>query len=269
MPKGDYAKEKSELDKKNRIGLKKYNNQNCLMKIIEYNNAIDIVVEFQDKYKAKVHARYGCFLDGSIKNPYYSSVLEVGMLGDKYPSKINNKNTKEYKAWKNILVRCYDKKCQNKHPTYQDATCCEEWLLFEDFYEWLHKQPNFDKWFNGERWAVDKDILNKGNKVYSPKNCCLVPQKVNGLFAKSDAARGDYPIGVAKVNSGYMARCKNPFTNVMEYLGVYTTPEKAFLAYKKYKEKAIKQMAQEEYDNGNITKECYEAMMNYKVEITD
>ncbi len=58
MPKGDYAKEKSELDKKKRIGLEKYNNQNCLMKIIEYNNAIDIVVEFQDKYKAKVHARY-------------------------------------------------------------------------------------------------------------------------------------------------------------------------------------------------------------------
>ena len=37
----------------------------------------------------------------------------------------------------------------------------------------------------------------------------------------------------------------------------------------KYKEKVIKRVAQEEYDAGNITKRCYESMMNYEVEITD
>lgn len=30
-----------------------------------------------------------------------------------------------------------------------------------------------------------------------------------------------------------------------------------------------KREAQEEYNDGNITKPCYEAMMKYKVEITD
>jgi uncharacterized membrane protein len=31
----------------------------------------------------------------------------------------------------------------------------------------------------------------------------------------------------------------------------------------------IKQIAKEEYNKGNITKQCYEAMINYEVEITD
>ncbi len=31
------------------------------MKIIEYNNAKDIVIEFQDEYRTKIHTRYDCF----------------------------------------------------------------------------------------------------------------------------------------------------------------------------------------------------------------
>ena len=35
------------------------------------------------------------------------------------------------------------------------------------------------------------------------------------------------------------------------------------------KENLIKQIAQIEFDKGNITKVCYDAMMKYEVEITD
>ena len=35
------------------------------------------------------------------------------------------------------------------------------------------------------------------------------------------------------------------------------------------KEDLIKQVAEIEYAKGNITKQCYNAMMNYEVEITD
>ena len=52
-------------------------------------------------------------------------------------------------------------------------------------------------------------------------------------------------------------------------MGYYSTPEKAFEVYKAYKENIIKQVAEIEYKNGNITKDTYEAMMNYEVEITD
>lgn len=37
-----------------RLGQEKLNNQGSLMKIVEYNNSSDIVVEFQDDYKARV-----------------------------------------------------------------------------------------------------------------------------------------------------------------------------------------------------------------------
>ena len=115
-----------------------------------------------------------------------------------------------------------------------------------------------------------KKLLNKGNKVYSPENCCLIPQNVNCLFLKRESERGEYPIGVRyRDGYGFLASCHNPFTDKSEDLGSYSTPEKAFYIYKAYKEDIIKRVAEIEYNVGNITKACYEAMMNYEVEIDD
>lgn len=258
-----------------RLGEEKLNKKGCLAKIIEYNGANDIIVQFQDDYKGKVHTSYRHFSSGNIENPYYSSVCNVGMLGIKYLAKVNKKTTKEYDTWFQMIRRCFDEKEKEKRPSYKNATCCKEWLLFENFYEWLHSQENFDKWYNSksnkERWCLDKDILAKGNKVYSPETCCLVPNNVNVLFTNRKNHRGSLPIGVTKHNNQFMAQCMNPFTDNknQEYLGTYPTPEEAFHAYKIYKEDIIKQVAKIEYDNSNITKECYQAMMNYEVEITD
>ena len=254
---------------KTRIGEERQNHQGCLMKIIKYNNTIDIVVEFQDKYKATVKTRYAHFINGSVRNPYFADVFGVGILGDKYPSWKNGKATREYAAWKRILQRCFDDNYQKAQPTYKGSMVCEDWLLFENFYEWLHSQSNFNKWYNGKRWALDKDILIKGNKIYSPETCCLVPQNVNGLFTKCDAARGSTIIGVHEQNGRFLALCNNPFINKQDYLGSYDTQEIAFNIYKNHKENIIKQVANIEYSKGNITKECYEAMMRYEVEITD
>ena len=57
--------------------------------------------------------------------------------------------------------------------------------------------------------------------------------------------------------------------NHIVHLGVRNSPEEAFLLYKKEKENYIKQIANEQYNIGNITKRCYDAMINYEVEITD
>ena len=252
-----------------RIGQEKFNNQGCLMKIIEYNGVRDIVIEFQDKHKARVHTKYQHFESGGVKNPYFKSVLGVGMIGNKYPTKVNNKHTKEYIAWRSMLVRCYDPEYKQNFPTYEDVTCCEEWLYFENFYEWLHIQGNFNKWLNGNKWAVDKDILVKGNKVYSPDKCCLVPYEINALFVRQSSSRGDLPIGVHERKYGYQAICNNPCTHKAEAIGRRKTIEETFDIYKSYKEHLIRQVAQEEYAKGNIIKRCYDAMMNYQVEITD
>lgn len=252
-----------------RLGEERYNNEGCLMRIVEYNSSKNIVVEFQDEYKARLNTQYSHFLSGNIKNPYFSSVYGVGIVGIKYSATLNGENTKEYDTWRSMLMRCFDKKFKEKYPTYRDVICCDEWLLYENFYEWLHSQENFDKWFNEKMWAIDKDILVKGNRIYSPETCCLVPQYINGLFIKCNKSRGALPIGVIKKYNKFQSRCMNPLTNKMESCGCYFTFEEAFCAYKNRKEEIIKQVAKIEYDRGNITKECYEAMMSYEVEIDD
>lgn len=239
------------------------------MRIVEYIDHNNVIVEFQDKYRAKTKIEYGNFKTGKVKNPYYAEVYNVGMVGTKYPVSINGKVTKEYYAWNNMLKRCFDEKVKNKYNTYKDATCCEEWLFFENFYEWLHSQENFDKWLNGNKWSLDKDILLKDNKFYSPNTCCLIPQNVNKLFTKRNADRGDLPIGVTRRKEKYISQCDNPITDKKEHLGMHLIPMTAFQAYKKRKEEIIKQVAQVEYSNGNITERCYDAMMRYEVEITD
>lgn len=240
------------------------------MRIVEDNGYRDVVIEFQDKYKKRIHTKYNHFLSGEIKNPYYPSVYDIGIIGNKYPTKVDGKRTKECTLWYSMLKRCFDKKTKSDNPTYQNVTCCDEWLLYENFYEWLHSQENFNKWLNGDKWDLDKDILIKGNKLYSPDTCCLVPHCVNALFIKSNENRGSYPIGVYFYKKSNKFRAQISNKNQINSIGYYTIPEDAFyLGYKPYKEKLIKQVAQEEYAKGNITKQCYEAMMKYEVEITD
>ena len=247
-----------------RLGEESINYQGSAMKVVEYKNTNNIIVEFQDNYKACVHTAYQEFQSGRVRNPYYKEIYKVGMIGNKYSAK-----TPEYKLWYSILTRCFDEKYKDREPTYNDVTCCEEWLLFENFYEWLHSQPNFDKWLNNEGWAIDKDILIKGNKIYSPETCCLVPRSVNSLFIKRTRYRGELPIGVIQYYNKFRARCENTLIGKRIHLGLYNTSQEAFCAYKQYKENLIKDVARIEFDHGNITEKCYDAMMNYIVEITD
>lgn len=265
-----YTKKEREKIKAERLNQEIITNQGYIAKCIYYKQARDIIVEFQDKYKAKVHTSWQMFQQGKILNPYHPK-RHGEIKGNKYPCMVKGVFVKEYVLWENMITRCYDEKekLKSRNYSYQDASCCDEWLLYENFYEWLHSQPNFDRWLNGN-FTLDKDILIKGNKVYSPETCCLVPECINKLFIKNFGKRGLYPIGVVyhKASDSYVAQGHNNL-NKQEHLGCYSTPEKAFEAYKKHKEKIIKNMAVEEYNNGNITKECYEAMLNYVVEIDD
>ena len=43
------------------LGNENYNNQGCLMKVAEYNSYNDIIIEFQDEHKHRVHTKYSCF----------------------------------------------------------------------------------------------------------------------------------------------------------------------------------------------------------------
>ena len=254
--------------KDERLEQERINKQGYLMSVIKYNSASDIIVEFKDDYKTKVHTEWKHFDNGNVINPYGATVYGVGAKGLKYLVAKDRKLTKEYNAWHDMLKRCYDEKYHEKKPTYKECEVCNEWLLYENFYEWMHSQENFDNWSKLKLSAVDKDIIQKHNKIYSPDTCCLVPLSVNSIFTKTDSLRGDLPIGVVKYNNKYCAYVNNGVKQI--HFNLRLTPEDAFyLDYKPTKEAYIKQVAKKEYENGNISKRCYEAMMKYEVEITD
>lgn len=179
-----------------------------------------------------------------------------------------------------MLKRCYEQAYQEKEPTYVGCSVCEEWYCYDTFYEWVITQENYEKWKEGGRgWCIDKDISIKGNKIYSPDTCFLVPKNVNGLFTNRRLHRGEFPIGVSysdKLNK-FLVYCMNPFQEKSQkalrkhatYVGMYNMKKEAFNAYKIYKENIIIRVAQEEFDKGNITKECYLAMLKYEIDIND
>ena len=241
---------------------------------ISYVDSEHIIIQF-DNSDITLKTKWGCFKKGKFKSPFDKNKFG-GYLGMLNIVDSNGKNPPEYELWMSMLKRCYSESIKRNRPTYDEVTCCEEWMCFKNFKEWLVGQPNYEKWKNDTKnWCLDKDILAEQNhykkRIYSSDTCCLVPSSVNSLFVKVDALRGEYPIGVyfSKKEAKFKAQCQNPFTKKYINLGRYDTPEEAFFVYKSYKEKMIKQVAKHEYSLNNITKSCYEAMMNYEVLITD
>ena len=215
------------------------------------------------------HVIYQNFKNGNIKCPYEPRTFGIGCIGEgKYKGKENGETHKYYVIWVSMLQRCYDPKYQEKYPTYNRCKVEDFFLNFQHMCEWLdehyYEVP-------GEKMHLDKDILCKGNKVYSRETCIFVPERINLLFVKRDNNRGDNPIGVEDLPSGnYRVRCSNGFGKQID-LGVYPTKEESFKVYKEYKEKVIKETI-DSYE-GKIPEPYYTrlktAMYNYEVEITD
>ena len=257
------------MGKINRTGEEKLNNFGSKMVVKEYRKYSDIDVYFPEYDWVFKHARYGNFKNGSIKCPYEPRVYRVGYLGEgKYKMFENNKTTDEYIIWHDVLRRCYDPKLHEKYSTYKDCEVEDKWLNFQHMGEWI--EENYYE-IPGETMCLDKDILYKGNKIYSRNTCIFVPERINLLFVKRGNARGDCPIGVSPTSSGnYQATC-NDGNGKYIYLGSYSTKEEAFRVYKVYKEKIIKEVI-DSYE-GIIPEPYYTrlktAMYNYEVEIDD
>ena len=252
-----------------RTGEERLNKFGSKMIIKEYRKYSDIDVCFPEYNWTFKHAAYNSFKKGEIKCPYEPRIYGVGCLGEgKYKMSENSKITDEYNIWHHMLRRCYDPKFQEKEPTYKGCTVESHLLNFQHMGEWLDK--NYYE-IPGEKMHLDKDILCKGNKVYSRDTCIFVPQRINNLFTKRDNGRGKNPIGVSDLPSGnYQVDCNNGYGKKI-YLGAYTTKEEAFQVYKEYKEKLIKEVI-DSYE-GIIPEPFYSrlktAMYNYKVEIND
>ena len=191
------------------------------------------------------------------------TVYNVGIISTNDKPYIDGKMSIEYVLWVNMLCRCYDVKTKIKRPTYAECTTSESFLYYSNFKTWCNNQFGF----NNNYFELDKDILVKGNKIYSEATCCFVPREINMLFTKSNGRRGEYPIGVCfeKRTGKYKSQIRKGSLKV--HLGRYNTPYDAFLAYKEAKESYIKEVANKWKDKIDVR--VYDALMNYEVEIND
>lgn len=145
-------------------------NQGSMARVLEVINCNKILIEFQDEYRYKKYVPNSEIKSGSILNPYYKSVCGVGYLG------VDTKNTTEgnynrcKNTWMSIIRRGYDKQTKIKRPKYLGCSVCDEWHNFQNFKKWYDE--NYYE-INGERMCIDKDIITKDNKIYSPKACIL------------------------------------------------------------------------------------------------
>ena len=236
-------------------------------KILKYNDSKNVEIQFVNT-RFETTAQLGDVKIGKVKDPYSPSVFGVGVVGTKYPSMINGVQTKEYELWKSMLRRCYSDNSKKKRQTYEGCEVSDNFKSYEYFYEWCNRQIGFDNDGNGNPFQLDKDLLTKGNKVYSEDSCVFLPNEINLLLTKRTASRGNHLIGVYyhKRDKVFMATVsKNK--GKQEYLGYFNTEIEAFNAYKEAKESFVKEQA--EKWKGKIDDRAYNALMNYQVEITD
>lgn len=239
------------------IGYSQIMNNGQIATVIDRTKNTTLTIMFEDGVVVK-NVPSGNFSKGKVKNPYFKSVYNLGFIGEQ---KIKNKKAYEY--WMNMMSRCYSKNYQKINNSYIGCSVCEEWLNFSNFEKWY--EENYYQCDN-EKMSLDKDILYKNNKIYSPNTCVFVPQRINSLFEKANKIRGKYPIGVYyhKRDEKFIVQIRK---NKEIFSNRFDDEISAFNCYKENKEKYIKEIADEYKEK--IPKKLYDAMYNYKVEVCD
>lgn len=257
-------KRQSMIDRANdRLGKTSTNRLGSKMWITRYGGSTDIDVQFENGYFVK-GTQYNNFIKGAMNNPYDISVYGHGYIGvGNFRVSTKGKHSIEYIAWKSMLNRCYGKNYHKNSPTYVGCEVDEKWLNFQNFAKWF--QHNYYSLENS-RMELDKDIIKKGNRVYSEDLCVFVPQEINRILTKTNANRGSLPIGVEKRGNKYTATCCNG-NKKQVYLGSFDSSDEAFIAYKSYKENLLSDIADSYKDR--IPNILYRSLKDYEVDIND
>lgn len=165
------------------------------------------------------------------------------------------------KMWRRMLNRCYSAHYHKYNPCYIGCMVCDEWLKLSNFYKWVQEPKNGYK----VGYHLDKDLLLRNNRIYSPDTCCFVPREINEMLPKINKSIKN-KVCVTKSNKFY----------VRIYAGgkyikgkTFNTFQEAAMFYKYCKEQYIKELAEKYYHSGKITEKVYNALINYEVEITD
>lgn len=171
-------------------------------------------------------------------------VFGVGVNDADYAVQVNGVVDKQYSVWRDMLYRCYRSKgnASGKNRTYSESTVCNEWLLFSSFKKWMDCQ----NWLGNE---IDKDLIVRGNKHYSPMTCVFVSHLVNCFITDLKTTKSKLTGAfLNKATGKYQASCKNPFSGKLEHLGLYSSEIEAHQAWKIRKHELACQLADSQAD---------------------
>jgi len=213
-----------------------------------------VLVRFNDSMAYEATTTIQSLMDGNIKNPYGITSFGVGYFGlGEFSSK---DHPLAYEVWRGMLRRCYDEKLQEKIPTYIGCTVADEWHDFQNFAKWYTSHDYY-----GLDYHLDKDLMFRGNKIYSKETCSLVPAKINTILTNLSASNSKSLTGVTyKEKKGlFQARIKS--SGIVRNLGFFETEIEAHNAYIRNKEKIVKMAAIEHrYEMEEV---IFKALMNW------
>jgi len=172
------------------------------------------------------------------KYSHKTLIFGFGINDLNYP--VRNKKGKMcpyYSKWRQMIQRVFDKNFHRNRPTYLGCSICNDWIYASNFKIWMKNQD-----WKGKQ--LDKDIINIGNKIYSPENCCFVFQNINTIFMKKK--KRDLPEGVFKNLSGYFSKISE--NGVIHRFGTFLTIKEARNAYIQKKCDILLSIAKEEKD---------------------
>ena len=248
-------------NRKGEINVNKYGTK---MEIVDYKSSKEVIIKFLDDYEYITRTTYSEFKKGTTRNPYDKTIYNTGYIGvGKFCSSYD---TRLYNVWFDMIRRCYNPYLlnNNRYARYRDCKVCNEWLNLQKFGEWYEK--NYYE-VNNETMHLDKDILIKGNKIYSPKTCIFVPQIINDIFVKQVRKSTELPTGCYICDNKLFMSCRIGDKRVYKSGYNLNDVEEAFDDYKLIKEKYIKEVA-EKYKKF-IPKKLYDVLMNYTINIDD
>lgn len=233
-----------------------------MYEVVYYKGAFMVGIRFIDTgYEVEVTA--GSVRNGTVKDYLKPEVWGVGYnsLGRLRGISGNHKLKRARNLWNKMLERCYSEVKLLANPTYRGCSVCVEWHDFANYWEWYDRVCDTEV---KNTFHVDKDLVFKGNKVYSPTTCYLVPRLINNLLPSLQSTKEtSLPVGVHyhKSHGSYQAYCNN-FKQERVSLGFHNTPEGAYRAYKKFKKGVLVECANhyKEY----IHKDLYDTLTNYE-----
>lgn len=239
------------------------NNKGLQYEVVKYVTRFEVYVRFAKTNNIQKTTTMS-IKEGYVRDCMSPSVAGVGFLGRSVSNKLSRLERTLYSLWRGMIYRCYDERSLSraKNESYNYCKVHKDWHNFSNFYKWasLHYKEGLE---------LDKDLLIKGNKVYSEDTCVFLTPRLNKIMLNNSKGRGTTPLGSSFEADTQSYRVRYSAEGKDKHVGRFDCPIEAFNAYKEVKEKHIQAMATEDYNLGLISEVVYKALLKFKINEND